>query len=229
MNKPSHKSLLFGKIFRIVGFFWLIILILHKDTDNRQKTINLKMYENCNQGKCNQGIYDQRKCYQRKFYQRNVIKENIIKENIIKENEDNVWLIDERGFRKNYSMSADEKDISLINPKHLPRLADSAEDKLMIFFLFSQKTGSDTSCKLSPLNMEIFKITFREQGNMANYFQGIRELGTPLDGPHWWYFSYFSKRTEFDTSCKLSPFGDKIWKIFQNVICWNFYPALKML
>ena len=81
-------------------------------------------------------------------------------------------------------MSADEKDISLINPKLLPRLADSAEDKLMIFFLFSQKTGSDTSCKLSPLNMEILKITFRKQGNMADYFQGTREHGTPLDGPH---------------------------------------------
>ena len=28
--------------------------------------------------------------------------------------------------------------------------ADSADDKLVIFFIFTQKIGSDTSCKLSP-------------------------------------------------------------------------------
>ena len=30
-------------------------------------------------------------------------------------------------------------------------LANSADDRLMIFFLFSQKTGFDISCKLSPV------------------------------------------------------------------------------
>ena len=55
-----------------------------------------------------------------------------------------------------------------------------------------------------------------------------------------WYFSYFSKKIGPDTSCKLSPreiicmkcqilFLGKIRKIFQNIICWNFYPACKVL
>ena len=50
---------------------------------------------------------------------------------------------------------------------------------------------------------------------------------------HWWYFSYFSQKTGFDISCKLSPldwrqfawnvnsvvFGGKIRKIFQTASC----------
>ena len=48
-------------------------------------------------------------------------------------------------------------------------------------------------------------------------------------------FSYFSQKTGFDISCKLSPLGDNLhelsnsvfWekqeKIFQYVVCWKFY------
>ena len=39
-------------------------------------------------------------------------------------------------------------------------------------------------------------------------------------------FLIFSKKIGSDISGKLSPyFWGKIRKIFQNVICWNFYPA----
>ena len=51
---------------------------------------------------------------------------------------------------------------------------------------------------------------------------------------NWWYFSYFSQKTAFDMSYKLSLleticmkcqilFLGKIRKVFQNVVCWNFY------
>ena len=51
-------------------------------------------------------------------------------------------------------------------------------------------------------------------------------------------FSYFSKKIDFDISCKLSPsemlcmkckslfFWEKEKNIFQTVVCWNFYPGL---
>ena len=36
---------------------------------------------------------------------------------------------------------------------------------------------------LGTRNIETLKITFREQGNMAYSFKGIRKHGTPLRGP----------------------------------------------
>ena len=64
---------------------------------------------------------------------------------------------------------------------------------------------------------------------------------------NWLYFSDFSYKIGSDTSCKLSPleticmkwketvcmkcqilFSRINKKIFQNVICWNFYPACKV-
>ena len=54
------------------------------------------------------------------------------------------------------------------------------------------------------------------------------------------WFSYFTQETGFDISHKLSSeeticmkceilFSGKIKKIFQNVVCWSFYLACKVL
>ena len=42
--------------------------------------------------------------------------------------------------------------------------ADSPNDKLLIFFLFSQKTGFDISCKLSPMETICMKCQYLFSG-----------------------------------------------------------------
>ena len=90
--------------------------------------------------------------------------------------------------------------------------AKSTDDILKYFLIFPQKTGFDISCKLSPKEISLI------------------------------FFFYCSKKIRFDFLCKLSPllrrqfalnvksyFLGKIRKLFQNVICWNFYPACQAL
>ena len=71
---------------------------------------------------------------------------------------------------------------------------NSADDKLMIFFLFFfQKTGFDMSCKLSPMK-------------------------TGFD------ISYKLSLLETICMKSLILFSGKNDKVFQNVICWKVYP-----
>ena len=48
-----------------------------------------------------------------------------------------------------------EKKLKSILNLYTTLLANSADDKMIIFFLSSQKTGFDISCKLSPLKCQI--------------------------------------------------------------------------
>ena len=44
--------------------------------------------------------------------------------------------------------------------------ANAADDKLVIFFLFSRKTGFDISCKLSPMETICLKCQIKFSGEI---------------------------------------------------------------
>ena len=77
----------------------------------------------------------------------------------------------------------------------------SADDILKYFPYFSQKTGFDILCKLSPMETICIKCKILLSGKEKKNLLWVKFSADDILK----YFPYFSQKTGFDISCKLSP------------------------